>query len=125
MFDACERVVPPRAAAVHTTLDSFSWCEHSLNLISVIFWKVIQISLIRVLPPSPFTRAFSLTTTPWKDVIHISLIRAFAPRRLLVLSRYPPTLREKRNSYQFNNRNVPHPCLLVLSRYPPPTPAKT
>ena len=92
MFDACEQVVPPRAAAVHTTLDGFSCCEHSLNLINVIFWNVIHISLIRVLPPSPFTRAFSLTTTPL----------------------------ERRNSYQFNKRAVPHPRLLVLSPYPPP-----
>ena len=64
MFDACERVVPPRAAAVHATLDSFSWCEHSLNLINVIFWSVIHISLIRVLYPLPVYSCFLATHHP-------------------------------------------------------------
>ena len=88
MFDACEQVVPPRAAAVHTTLDGFSCCEHSLNLINVIFWNVIHISLIRVLPLSLFTRAFSLTTTPL----------------------------ERRNSYQFNKGFCPTPFTRTFSR---------
>ena len=108
MFDTCERVVPPRAVAVHTTLDSFSWSEHSRNLINVIFWNVIHISLIRVLPPSSFTRAFSLTTTPLERRNSYQFNKGLAPPRLLVLSRYQPTPREKRNSYQFNKRNVPH-----------------
>ena len=55
------------------------------------------------------------------NVIHISLVRELpSPPHLLVLSRYKPTLREKRNSYQFNKSTVPHPRLLVLSPYPPP-----
>ena len=64
MFDACEQVVPPRAAAVHTTLDGFSCCEHSLNLINVIFWNVIHISLIRVLPPLPVYSCFLANNHP-------------------------------------------------------------
>ena len=67
MFDARERVVPRRAAAVQITSDSFSWYEHSLNLMNVIFWNVIHINLIRVPPPSPFTRAFSLSFHPTHD----------------------------------------------------------
>ena len=122
MFDACERVVPPRAAAVPTTPGSFLWCEQSLNLINVIFWNVIHISLIRVLPPSSFTRAFSLATTPLERRNSYQFNKGLARPRLLVLSRYQPTPREKRNSYQCNKRTVPHPRLLVLSPYPPPPP---
>ena len=123
MFDACERVVPPRAAAVPTTPGSFLWCEQSLNLINVIFWNVIHISLIRVLPPSSFTRAFSLATTPLERRNSYQFNKGLARPRLLVLSRYQPTPREKRNSYQCNKRTVPHPRLLVLSPYPPPPPS--